>query len=117
MLRSLVMTMVLILPASLVHAQLVPLPPQPADVPWPTREWPAGQLPEGLDTNAFHALVDDAFEKQAEGLGEMRELVIIRGGRLIFERAAVGYNTSMPLVSWSMAKSVTQALVGVAAAQ
>jgi CubicO group peptidase (beta-lactamase class C family) len=117
MLRSLVMTMVLLLPASLVHAQLVPLPPQPADVPWPTQDWPTGQLPEALDSTAFNATIDEAFEKQGNGIGETRELVIIRGGRLIFERAAMGYNTSMPLVSWSMAKSVTQALVGIAAAQ
>jgi CubicO group peptidase (beta-lactamase class C family) len=117
MLRSLVMTIVLLAPASLVHAQLVALPPQPADVPWPTQEWPTGQLPAELDVAAFYAAMEDAFEKQATGLGETRELVIIRGGRLIFERAGVGYNTNMPLVSWSMAKSVTQALVGIAASQ
>ena len=76
-----------------------------------------GQLPDDLDVAAFHAAVDDAFEKQADGLGETRELVIVRGGRLVFERAALGYNTNMRLVSWSMAKSVTQALVGIAAAQ
>src|SRR5689334_5855394 len=115
--RSLVLTIVLLVPASVVHAQLVPLPPQPADVPWPTQEWPTGQLPEALDVAAFYAAMDDAFEKQASGLGETRELVIIRGGRLIFERVGLGYNTHMPLVSWSMAKSVTQSLVGIAASQ
>jgi len=115
--RSLVMTIALLAPVSLVHAQLVPLPPQPGDVPWPTQEWPTGQLPAELDVAAFYAAMDDAFEKRATGLGETRELVIIRGGRLIFERAGLGYNTNMRLVSWSMAKSVTQALVGIAAAQ
>jgi CubicO group peptidase (beta-lactamase class C family) len=117
MLRSLVMTIVLLAPASFVHAQLVPLPSQPADVPWPTQDWPTGTLPDDMDTTDFYAAMGDAFEKRVEGLGETRELVIIRGGRLIFERAAPGYDTNMPLVSWSMAKSVTQALVGIAVAQ
>ena len=31
--------------ASVADAELVPLPPQPADVPWPTVEWPTGPLP------------------------------------------------------------------------
>jgi CubicO group peptidase (beta-lactamase class C family) len=117
MFRSVLMTIVLLAPASLVHAQLVPLPPQPADVPWPTQEWPTGQLPAELDMVAFNAALDDAFEKRGNGLGQTRELVIIRGGRLVFERAAVGFNTNMRLVSWSMAKSVTHALVGIAVAQ
>ena len=116
MLRSLVVTMMLTA-TSAVHAQLVPLPAQPADVPWPTYEWPTGQLPEDLDVTAFYSAMTDAFEKPASGLGETRELTIIRGGRLIFERAGRGYNTNMRLVSWSMAKSVTHALVGIAAAQ
>jgi CubicO group peptidase (beta-lactamase class C family) len=109
--------MVLFAPVSMVHAQLVPLPPQPADVPWPTKEWPRGTLPDQMDAAAFAAAMDDAFEKQAPGLGETREVVIIQHGRLIYERAARGYSTTMPLVSWSMAKSVTQALVGIAVAQ
>ncbi|MET0533711.1 MAG: serine hydrolase [Steroidobacter sp.] len=116
MLRSVTM-IVLLAFACLTHAQLVPLPPQPEDVPWPTRGWPIGSLPTEMDTTAFNAAMDDAFKNHAEGLGETREVVVVRGGRLIFERAGPGYDTQMPLVSWSMAKSVTQALVGIAASQ
>lgn len=99
------------------HAQRVPLPPQAADVPWPTSEWPTGPLPEGVDRAALEAALADAFENKAEGLGETRELVIIQGGRLVHEQYAAGYESDMRLVSWSMAKSVTQALVGVALQQ
>jgi CubicO group peptidase (beta-lactamase class C family) len=99
------------------HAQLVPLPPQPADVPWPTTEWPTGELPAGLDRAEFDAAMADAFDKKAAGLGETREVAIIVGGKLVFEQYAPGYKADMKLVSWSMAKSITQALVGVAAAQ
>jgi CubicO group peptidase (beta-lactamase class C family) len=99
------------------RAELVPLPPQPADVAWPTTEWPTGPLPAGVDEQALRAALDDAFVARAEGLGETREVVIIQGGRLVHERYAPGFAPDMPLVSWSMAKSVTQALVGVAVQQ
>jgi len=117
MLRSLLITILLGAPLSHACADLVPLPAQPSDVPWPTTEWPVGSLPSDMDTAAFVAAIEDAFDKHAAGLGETREVVIIRGGRLIYERAASGFSTNMRLVSWSMAKSITQALVGVAVAQ
>ncbi len=117
MLRSLLVTILLAAPLPHAHADLVPLPEQPTDVPWPTTEWPVGSLPADMDSAAFSAAITDAFDKRAAGLGETREVVIIRGGRLIYERAATGYSTNMRLVSWSMAKSITQALVGVAVAQ
>lgn len=117
MLRTLLVTISLAAPLSHAHADLAPLPAQPPDVPWPTTEWPVGSLPLEMDSAAFSAAIADAFDKRAAGLGETRELVIIRGGRLIYERAAQGYNTNTRLVSWSMAKSITQALVGIAVAQ
>src|SRR5262249_61427942 len=48
------------------------------------------------------------------GLGETRAVVVIHHGRLVFERYMPGFGPDTPLISWSMAKSVTQALVGVA---
>jgi CubicO group peptidase (beta-lactamase class C family) len=99
------------------RAELAPLPPQPAGVPWPTSEWPTGPLPEGVDRVAFDAALADAFGQKAPGLGETREVAVIVGGKLVHEQYGVGYNSDMKLVSWSMAKSITQALVGVAAQQ
>jgi CubicO group peptidase (beta-lactamase class C family) len=99
------------------HAQLAPLPSQPTDVPWPTSEWPTGPLPEGVDRAALDAALADAFEQKAPGLGETREVAIILGGKLVHEQYGAGYKSDMKLVSWSMAKSITQALVGVAAKQ
>jgi CubicO group peptidase (beta-lactamase class C family) len=99
------------------RAELAPLPPQPADVPWPTTEWPTGPLPEGVDRAALDAAMTDAFGQKAPGLGETREVVVIVGGKLVHEQYGAGYNADMKLVSWSMAKSITQALVGVASKQ
>lgn len=117
MVRSLLLAILLGAPISHAYADLVPLPTQPYDVPWPTVEWPVGALPPDMDTAAFSAAMVDAFDRSAPGLGETREVVIIRGGRLVYERAASGYSTNMRLVSWSMAKSITHALVGIAVAQ
>ena len=41
------------------RAELVPLPPQPADVPWPTSEWPTGPLPENVDRAALDGVTVD----------------------------------------------------------
>ncbi|MBC7974702.1 MAG: serine hydrolase [Myxococcales bacterium] len=47
-------------------------------------------------------------------LGETRAVVIIHRGKLVSERYMPGYGPETKLLSWSMAKSVTQALVGIA---
>ena len=98
------------------EAKLVPLPPQPAGVAWPTRDWTTA-APLGADEAALKAAMDEAFSGAIAQLGQTREVVIIQGGRLVQERYAPGYTKDTRLYSWSMAKSVTQALVGVAVAQ
>lgn len=89
---------------------LVPLPAQPADVPWPTEAWPSGDLPAGLDRPRFEALIHKAFETDA--FGETHALAIVQGGRLVFERYGQGLGPDNTFPSWSKAKSITQALVG-----
>lgn len=102
---------------SSAHAALVPLPPQPSATPWPEVDWPTGSLPAQTDTTALQAAMKDAFERRVPALGETRQVVIIQGGRLVYEQYAAGYGSDMRLISWSMAKSVTQALVGAAVLQ
>ena len=102
---------------SSAHAALVPLPAQPAGVSWPQADWPTGPLPVQTDEVALRAAMKDAFERKVPALGETRQVVIIQGGRLVYEQYAAGYGRDMRLISWSMAKSVTQALVGAAVLQ
>jgi CubicO group peptidase (beta-lactamase class C family) len=89
---------------------LPPLPAQPVGTPWPTEEWPVGDLPAGLDRPAFDALVAQAFETDA--FGETHALLIVQEGRIVFERYGDGYGPEKTYPSWSKAKSITQALVG-----
>lgn len=88
---------------------LASLPGQPAGVPWPTEEWPQGGL---ALSPAFAALMDHAFATDA--VGETHALVIVQGGRIIFERYGAGHGPEETYPSWSKAKSITQALVGIA---
>jgi CubicO group peptidase (beta-lactamase class C family) len=92
---------------------LTPLPKQPAGVAWPTDGWPTGELPAKLAATPFMRLVDEAFSAPSTpALGESHALVVVQGGRLIYERYNDGYTPDMTYRSWSMAKSMTHALVG-----
>ncbi len=94
---------------------LPPLPAQPAGVAWPTAAWPTGELPTKLAGTPFASLVDHAFSAPSTpDLGETHALAIIQGGKLIYERYNAGFGPEMTYPSWSMAKSMTQALVGMA---
>ena len=102
---------------SSAHAALAPLPAQPEGVSWPQIDWPTGSLPEQTDAAGLRAAMTDAFKRRTPALGETRQVVIIQGGRLVYEQYEPGFGPDMRLISWSMAKSVTQALVGVAVLQ
>lgn len=102
---------------------LHPLPPQPAGVPWPQEAWPEGTPPAGVGVDA---LMDEAFA--AGGAQAVTQaVVVVLGGRIVAERyaghlehfdrppAPVGPET--PMMSWSMAKSVCHAAVGILAGE
>ncbi len=92
---------------------LPPLPPQPTDVAWPTKAWPTGALADGADRTRLDQLLDHALSTQrTDDLGETHAALIVQGGRLIVERYGPGRGPDQTLPSWSMAKSITQALVG-----
>ena len=93
-------------------ADLYPLQPHPEDVAWPTEAWETGPMP--ADTAP---IVDDLISAAMAGektdiMGETRAVVIIHRGRLVAEAYRDGFGPTTKQVSWSMAKSITQALVG-----
>ena len=96
-------------------APLPSLPQQPSGVAWPTDAWPQGHLPAHLDQTRFAGLIDAAFSAPStELLGETHAVVIVQGGRLVHERYNDGFGPDATYPSWSKAKSITQALVGIA---
>lgn len=87
-------------------------PAQSADVPWPTTEWPSGPIPEGVDAAAVDEIVNRAFGPLSNETGTIDAILVVSGGRLVVER----YNNWDPEAthnSWSMAKSINSALVGI----
>lgn len=99
-------------------SELVRLPPQPAGVPWPTEEWPGGELQRGVD---LAPLLDQAFDDEGP-LAVTFAVLVVQGCRVVFERyhgALEHFDRSptpvvaeTPLLSWSMAKSMLHAVVG-----
>ncbi len=93
---------------------LTPCPAQPAGTPWPTREWPRAALPANADKARLEALLERAFADPAPAeIGETHAFLAIQNGRIVAERYAGGAHTAASTYpSWSMAKSITQLLMG-----
>lgn len=107
------------LPDDVADRPLVPLPRQPDGVPWPTDAWPTGEVPSGVEL----APLLDAVMDPDGGLGRTRAVVVVHRGRLVAERygdrtdpwgeiTGEPVDETTPLVSWSMAKSMLHAVVG-----
>lgn len=93
---------------------LSPLPPQPKDTPWPTHEWPSGELSRSADRARLAQLLERAFgDMPPDDLAETHALVLVQHGRLLLERYWKGYSAASRFLSHSIAKSVTHALVGI----
>ncbi|HKJ24700.1 MAG TPA: serine hydrolase [Myxococcota bacterium] len=93
---------------------LPPLPPQPDDVPFPAADWPEARLAPDVDGDAIEAAAARAFTPEpSDSHGETLAWAIVHRGRLVFERHAVGKGPDDTFISWSMAKSLLHALVGV----
>jgi CubicO group peptidase (beta-lactamase class C family) len=82
-------------------------------VPWPTLDWPARDPGADVDWPELDAAVAELFRPTGRGgVPDTRALLVVRGGALVLERYAPGFDANTRFYSWSMAKSVTQALVG-----
>jgi hypothetical protein len=90
-----------------------PLPPLPpiADVPWPEALKDSPKRLRRVDYEEIDSILDEAF---ADEVAAHRAVVMIVDGRLVVERYAPGFEAATPLLSWSVAKSVTATIVGAA---
>jgi CubicO group peptidase (beta-lactamase class C family) len=95
-------------------AELVPLPPQPTAIPYPTERWPEAAPGADVDAQRLAAAFESAFAAKGRGgVPDTRALLAIRRGTIVAERYAPGFSARSRFQSWSMAKSVTQALIGI----
>jgi CubicO group peptidase (beta-lactamase class C family) len=86
--------------------------PGPRPARDPAVQWPPGATAPAAP--AVQAAIDRAFaEPGAPTRRQTKAIVVVRDGRLVAERYAPGVDADTKLLSWSMAKSVTMALIGV----
>jgi hypothetical protein len=91
---------------------------QPArrdDLPWPGgSRGPEDPASLGIDPVKLQKALDAAFAEPGPAHPrKTRAVIVVYDGRLVAERYAPGFHKNMPLLGWSMSKSVTNALVGI----
>lgn len=80
---------------------------------FPGGDWTTGPLPEATDTRTIDTVTAAMFSP-AGPYGETLALLAVQGGRVVHERYGDGSGPDDTHISWSMAKSITHALVGLA---
>lgn len=90
-------------------------PVHSAVLPWPAGRLDPGRASDpGVDAKKLQRALDKAFaEPGRRRRRKTHAVVVVQDGRLIAERYAAGFDKDMPLLGWSMAKSATNALVGI----
>jgi CubicO group peptidase (beta-lactamase class C family) len=98
-------------------AARLPTPPRRAGPPGVSRLWPdgdrlpSGRLPANVDSVRLHRVVAGSF-----GGGASRRtlgVVVLHRGRIVAEQYAAGWDAHTQYRTWSTAKSISNALVGV----
>jgi CubicO group peptidase (beta-lactamase class C family) len=97
---------------------LLSLPKQPASVAWPTGSWSEADLDVRVDRASLERLLDHAFEQpEPDDLDRTHGVVIVQHGAIVAERYAHDAGPDDAFLSWSMAKSITQSLIGILVGQ
>lgn len=102
-----------------IDTDLHPLPAQPAGVPWPTEQWPTAPVPDSV---GLAPLLDEVMDPDGP-LARTRACAVVHRGHLVAERygdrtdgwgevTGEPVTAQTPLISWSMAKSMLHAVVG-----
>jgi hypothetical protein len=91
------------------------LPPPDFAKQWPDGDATlAGHPPQGVDAAKLTSALDAAFaEPNPSQPRGTRGVVVVYDGRIVAERYAPGFDKNTPQLSYSMAKSLTNALVGI----
>lgn len=97
-----------------------PVPVRSTLPPADSLDWPMGDripedtMPPGVDRDALEEALDLAFDERAHELPQRtRAMVVLHNGQIVGERYAPGFSKDSKLVSWSMGKSITAALIGI----
>lgn len=100
--------------------EIIPAEPaHPEKIPWPRGDLrPAGTPPAKVATVKIDQAVEKLFLEDHPGKKlYTRAVVVVHNGRIIAERYGEGITKDTPLLSWSIAKSMVNALIGIMAQQ
>ncbi|MDG2304079.1 MAG: serine hydrolase [Candidatus Binatia bacterium] len=93
---------------------LLPLPPHPEGLAWPTQEWPRDELDPRVDRASLDRLLDHAFtDPGPDDLELTYGVVVVQHGAIVAERYSPSVSPDDAFLSWSMAKSITNSLIGI----
>lgn len=80
--------------------------------PWPLGEAEIYLQQPGIDYTTLQDAVDEAFADTAEATRNTLSVAVVHNNQLVFEQYADGVDKETPLLSWSMAKTITATMAG-----
>lgn len=90
-----------------------PLPNQDS-IAWPMGNLVRDTVITGIDYKLLNKTVEDAFAEPGETKNRRtRAIIVIYDGQIIAEKYADGFDKNTRQLGWSMAKSVTNSLIGI----
>ncbi len=96
------------------NVSLLPLPAHPTGLSWPTDDWETGEPGTHVDRARLDRLVDHGFGSQTgPEMGETHALLVVQHGKVVAEHYRDDFTAASTFPSWSKAKSITQALIGI----
>lgn len=111
-------TLVSEIPEETIRSQQFNIPAPPAinqnELYWPKGNIKKDTILEGLNYTKLSNAIDKAFTEPHIGkLQRTRAVVVLYDGELVAEKYAPGFNENTKMYGWSMAKSITSALIGI----
>ncbi|MDD4451272.1 MAG: serine hydrolase, partial [Proteiniphilum sp.] len=88
------------------------LPEQPDTIAWPMGDLIADTIPSGIDIQKLNLAMEQAFADTIPYKGTFATMVVYQGQPVV-EKYAEGFAPKNLFLSWSMAKSFTNALTGI----
>lgn len=89
-----------------------PVPQNNDSISWPMGELMADTIPQGVHSIQLNNVIEQAFADTLPYKGTFAVMVIYKG-QIIIEKYRNDFNPETKFLSWSMAKSFTNALIGI----
>jgi CubicO group peptidase (beta-lactamase class C family) len=90
------------------------LPAPPPQAQRPISDASPTQTPVAANDSAVAAAIDRVFaEDPMQPIKDVKAVVVVKDGNIVAERYAPGFGVNTPLLSYSVAKSFTNALLGI----